>query len=123
MLCPLVTLSYIAHFTYPTRFALMGSLWRISGEFGKSSDGNFLLDQNVDRLSVLTEENEDNMTDYQRTIQSLRQQHALLRGIQALIYFNRQLVNHNPQAMRNSMGKETRTFQYPTLAIRYFAMA
>ena len=101
----------------------MGSLWRISGEFGKSSDGNFLLDQNIDRLSVLTEENEDNMTDYQRTIQSLRQQHALLRGIQPLIYFNRQLGNHNPQAMRNSMGKETRTSQYPTLAIHYFAIA
>uniref|UniRef100_A0A158PCL8 MFS domain-containing protein n=1 Tax=Angiostrongylus cantonensis TaxID=6313 RepID=A0A158PCL8_ANGCA len=33
------------------------------------------------KLSVLTERSEENLTDYQRTIQSLRQQHSLLQGI------------------------------------------
>lgn len=32
------------------------------------------------KLSVLTEHSEENLTEYQRTIQSLRQQHALLQG-------------------------------------------
>lgn len=34
------------------------------------------------KLSVLTERSEENLTEYQRTIQSLRQQHALLREIE-----------------------------------------
>ncbi|VDM61796.1 unnamed protein product [Angiostrongylus costaricensis] len=32
------------------------------------------------KLSVLTERSEENLTEYQRTIQSLRQQHSLLQG-------------------------------------------
>src|SRR5690606_22107342 len=47
----------------------------------------------ADRLSVLTEENEDNMTEYQRTIQSLRQQHALLQGMLSILCVNL-LYNH-----------------------------
>lgn len=34
------------------------------------------------KLSVLTEHSEENLTEYQRTIQSLRQQHALLQEIE-----------------------------------------
>ncbi|RCN25839.1 hypothetical protein ANCCAN_28446, partial [Ancylostoma caninum] len=37
------------------------------------------MDNASGKLSVLTERSEENLTEYQRTIQSLRQQHALLQ--------------------------------------------
>ncbi|VDL72221.1 unnamed protein product [Nippostrongylus brasiliensis] len=42
------------------------------------------LDNVSGKLSVLTERSEENLTEYQRTIQSLRQQHALLQGLSLL---------------------------------------
>ncbi|ETN80248.1 transporter, major facilitator family protein [Necator americanus] len=40
------------------------------------------MDNASGKLSVLTERSEENLTEYQRTIQSLRQQHALLQEIE-----------------------------------------
>ena len=37
------------------------------------------------KLSVLTERSEEALTDYQRTIQSLKQQHQLLQGDKVIV--------------------------------------
>lgn len=79
------------------------------------------MDNASGKLSVLTEHSEENLTEYQRTIQSLRQQHALLQEIEeekrklkgvdkkngTVEEVNEEETDDEPQKKENNVANET----------------
>ncbi|CAD5222569.1 unnamed protein product [Bursaphelenchus xylophilus] len=84
--------------SYDATFVAAGFMFILSGVFGLmvaifhrrarsqlKNEGDYQLkeaDQQSGKLSVLTERSEENLTEYQRTIQSLKAQHELIRELE-----------------------------------------